>query len=317
MKSNQSLGAVMSSLNRLLYFNCVVETGSISEASRVFDIQPSSISRQLAALEQELGVRLLNKTTRNTGLTEAGRKYYEFSQRIVAEFDEAKRVVNDLQEKPKGKLKVSMTVGFGESVILPLLPKFSKLYPDIDLKLELAERVVDLVEENIDVAIRSGRLSDSSMIAKRLADNNFLLCASPNYLESNGTPQIPDELAKHICIRYSYARWQEWFLMAETRTKLTINDTISVNSVNGQKQLALNHAGLTLMPLWAIKNELTEGSLKHVMPEYTFSPYEELSATYAIYLKRDLVSPKIRVFLDFLGENIAGIYDQFDGFGDR
>lgn len=297
----------MSSLNRLLYFNCVVETGSISEASRIFDVQPSSISRQLAVLEQELGVRLLNKTTRNTGLTEAGHKYYEFSQRIVSEFDQAKRVVNDLQEKPKGKLKVSMTVGFGESVILPLIAKFMSLYPDIDIKLELTERVVDLVEENIDVAIRSGRLPDSSMIAKRLADNNFLLCASPQYLVSKGTPSTPEDLINHQCIRYSYSRWKDWFLMAKQKTKLTINKAISVNSVNGQKQLVLNDTGLALMPYWAIKNELTDGSILQVMPEHIFSPYEELSATYAIYLKRDLLSPKTRVFLDFLDEHIVGL----------
>ena len=295
----------MSSLNRLLYFNCVVETGSISAASRIFDVQPSSISRQLAALEQELGVRLLNKTTRDTGLTEAGQKYYEYSQRIVAEFDEAKKAVNDLQENPKGKLKISMTVGFGESIVLPLIPKFIALYPDINIKLELTERVVDLVEENIDVAIRSGRLTDSSMIAKHLAFNNFLLCASPQYLASEGTPQSPEELIDHQCIRYSYSRWQDWYLMAEQRTKLTISDTISVNSVNGQKQLVLNGSGLTLMPLWAVRKELADGTLIQVMPEHTFSPYEELSSTYAIYLKREMVSVKTRVFLDFLVDNLV------------
>ncbi|PKG86237.1 LysR family transcriptional regulator [Colwellia sp. 75C3] len=297
----------MSSLNRLLYFNSVVETGSISATSRIFDVQPSSISRQLAVLEQELGVRLLNKTTRNTGLTEAGLKYYEYSQRIVSEFDEAKRVVNDLQEAPKGKLNISMTVGFGESVILPLMPKFISLYPNIDIELELTERVVDLVEENIDVAIRSGRLPDSSMIARQLALNNFLLCASPHYLTINGTPDCPEALKDHQCIRYNYARWKDWFLMAEERTKLSLNKAISVNSVNGQKQLVLNDAGLALIPLWAIKNELADGSLIQVMPDYTFSPYEELSATYAIYLKREMLSPKTRVFLDFLVENIVDV----------
>ncbi len=296
----------MSSLNRLLYFNCVVETGSISEASRIFDVQPSSISRQLAVLEQELGVRLLNKTTRSTGLTEAGHKYYEFSQRIVSEFDEAKRAVNDLQEKPRGKLKVSMTVGFGESVVLPLVSKFMSLYPDIDVELELTERVVDLVEENIDVAIRSGRLPDSTMIAKRLAFNNFLLCASSQYLASKGTPHSPEELIDHQCIRYGYSRWKDWFLMGEERVKLIIKKSISVNSVNGQKQLVINDTGLALMPFWAIKNELENGSIIQVMPEHIFSPYEELSATYAIYLKRDLISPKTRVFLDFLAENVIG-----------
>ena len=295
----------MSSLNRLLYFNSVVETGSISKTSQIFDVQPSSISRQLAVLEQELGVRLLNKTTRNTGLTEAGHKYYEYSQRIVSEFDEAKRVVNDLQEAPKGKLNISMTVGFGESVVLPLISKFISLYPNIDIELELSERVVDLVEENIDVAIRSGRLPDSTMIARQLTLNNFLLCASPQYLVNHSTPHSPEDLINHQCIRYNYSRWKDWFLMAEVKTKLNLNNAISVNSVNGQKQLVLNDAGLALIPLWAVKNELEDGSLVRVLPEYTFSPYEELSATYAIYLKRDLISPKTRVFLDFLVENIV------------
>lgn len=297
----------MSSLNRLLYFNSVVETGSISKTSQIFDVQPSSISRQLAVLEQELGVRLLNKTTRNTGLTEAGHKYYEYSQRIVSEFDEAKRVVNDLQEAPKGKLNISMTVGFGESVVLPLISKFISLYPNIDIELELSERVVDLVEENIDVAIRSGRLPDSTMIARQLTLNNFLLCASPQYLVNHSTPHSPEDLINHQCIRYNYSRWKDWFLMAEVKTKLNLNNAISVNSVNGQKQLVLNDAGLALIPLWAIKNELEDGSLVQVMPEYTFSPYEELSATYAIYLKRDMISPKTRVFLDFLVEHIVNI----------
>jgi len=294
----------MSSLNRLLYFNCVVDTGSISEASRVFDVQPSSISRQLSALEQELGVRLLNKTTRNIGLTEAGQKYYAYSQRIVAEFDQAKRAVNDLQENPKGTLKVSMTVGFGESIILPLMSEFMALYPNIELELELTERVVDLVEENIDVAIRSGRLPDSTMIAKHLANNNFLLCASPQYLATNKTPQQPEDLLHHQCIRYSYTRWKDWYLMTGEKTKLNLNNGISINSVNGQKQLVLNNTGIALMPHWAIKNELSEGTLIHVMPELVFSPYEEMSSTYAIYLKRDMISRKARVFLDFIGERI-------------
>ena len=296
----------MSSLNRLLYFNCVVETGSISAASRVFDVQPSSISRQLSALEQELGVRLLNKTSRNIGLTEAGQKYYDYSLRIVAEFDQAKRAVNDLQENPQGVLKISMTVGFGESIILPLMSEFMALYPNIELELELTERVVDLVEENIDVAIRSGRLPDSAMIAKHLADNNFLLCASPQYLATHTIPKQPEDLINHQCIRYSYSRWKDWYLMTEGKQKLNINKGISINSVNGQKQLVLNNSGIALMPLWAIKRELDKGDLIHIMPEQLFSPYEEISSTYAIYLKRDLVSPKTRVFLDFIAVRVDG-----------
>ena len=294
----------MSTINRLSYFNCVVETGSISQASKSLDVQPSSISRQLAALERELGVRLLNRTTRNIGLTEAGRKYYEYSQRIVAELEDAKRAVNDLQENPQGTLRLSMTVGFGESVILPLIPLFKKQYPNINTELELTERVVDLVDENIDVAIRSGRLPDSTLVSKHLVDNNFIVCASPGLIAEYGEPASPFELERFSCIRYSYRGWREWFLMDEQVTKLSIGEGVSINSVNGQKQLLLNHAGLALIPLWAVKDELEKGTLVNVLPQYTLSPYEEMSSTYAIYLKRELISPKTRVFLDFLVHHI-------------
>ncbi|QUM79500.1 LysR family transcriptional regulator [Moritella sp. 5] len=292
-------------LTRLHYFNCVVETGSISAASRVFDVQPSSISRQLAALEKELGIRLLNRTTRNIGLTEAGSTYYEYSQRIIAELDEANRVVNDLQKEPQGTLKLSMTVGFGESCILPLIPKFKKKYPKIKVQLELSERVIDLVEDNVDIAIRSGRLPDSNLIARKLLDNDFILCASPEYITEHGTPSSPDTLTKFDCITYGYSGWRDWFLMEDKPIKLTIVDHLTVNSVNGQKQLLLNHAGFALMPRWAINNELKNNKLVHILPEFVLSPYDSISSTYALYLKRDLISPKISVFLDFIKKNLS------------
>lgn len=294
-------------ITRLQYFNCVVETGSISEASRLFDIQPSSISRQLVALESELGVRLLNRTTRSVGLTEAGQTFYRYSQRVVAELEEAKKAVNDLQESPRGHLKVSMTVGFGECVVLPLLTKFRQQYPEINVELELTERVVDFVDENIDIAIRSGRLPDSNLIAKRLADNNFLLCASLEYLEGKEALKSPTQLIDFDCIRYGYAGWRDWFLMEDdVPTRLTINPNLTINTVNGQKQLVLNHAGLALLPLWAVHDELRNGTLIQVLPDFVFSPYDVMSATYALYLKRELVSPKIRVFIDFISLHIDG-----------
>ncbi|KZN61765.1 LysR family transcriptional regulator [Pseudoalteromonas luteoviolacea] len=294
----------MSTINRLTYFNCVVEMQSISLASKYLDVQPSSISRQLAALEEELGVRLLNRTTRSIGLTEAGKKYYEYSQRIVTELQEAKQAVNALQGNPSGTLRLSMTVGFGESVIMPLVPRFTRQYPNINIEIELTERVVDLVDENIDIAIRSGRLSDSNLISKRLAANNFVICASPSYLKTHGVPVTPGDLERFACIKYSYRGWRNWFLINESPMKLKIKEGLSINSVNGQKQLLLNDAGIALIPFWAVKKELEVGSLVQLLPQYTFSPYETLSSTYAIYLKRELLAPKTRVFLDFLSQNI-------------
>ena len=289
---------------RLHYFNCVVETGSISKASRLFDVQPSSISRQLTALEKELGIQLLNRTSRNIGLTEAGQTYYQYSRSIASDLDEANRAVNDLQQKPKGNLKISMTVGFAECCILPLIPSFSAQYPEIKLSLEMTGRVVDLVEENVDIAIRTGRLRDSNLIALKLANNNFLLCASPQYLADHGLPDSPFNLMDFDCIRYEYSGWKNWFIMNEKPTKLAIKSALTIRSINGQKQLILNHAGLALMPAWAVKGELENGSLVQVLEQDVFSPYESLSSTYAIYSKRELVSPKIRVFLDYIKAHI-------------
>lgn len=294
----------MSMLTRLHYFNCVVETGSISKASRIFDVQPSSISRQLTALEKELGVLLLKRTSRNIGLTEAGQTYYKYSQKIVSDLDEARCAVNDLQQKPKGNLKVSMAVGFAECCILPMIPTFTKLYPEINLELEMTGRVVDLVEENVDVAIRTGRLRDSNLIALKLTSNNFLLCASPQYITEHGTPKSPFNLTDFECIRYEYAGWRDWYLMNDKPTKLAIKSGLTVRSINGQKQLILNHAGLALMPKWSVINELDNGTLVQVLEQNIFSPYESMSSTYAIYLKRELIAPKVRVFIDFIKEQI-------------
>ncbi|EAQ66133.1 transcriptional regulator, LysR family protein [Marinomonas sp. MED121] len=294
----------MSQITRLHYFNAVVELGSISAASQLYNVQPSSISRQIIALEKELSVRLLSRTTRNIGLTEAGRKYYEYSQRIVAELDEAKRVVNDLQESPKGLLRLNLTVGFGESVVLPLIPLFLEQYPAIKVELDLTEKVVDLVEDNIDIAIRSGKLEDSSLIATKLMDNNFIPCASPHYLSKHPEIVSPDDLIKHQCIHYGYSGWQSWYLLANKKQSLNLEKTISVNSVNGQKQLILNHAGIALIPQWAVKSELEEKSLLQLLPQYTFSPNEHLTSTYGIYLNRQFIAPKIRVFLDFIKKTI-------------
>ncbi len=292
-------------MTRLMYFNAVVETGSFSEAGRVLDVQPSSVSRQVTVLEKELGVALLNRTTRSIGLTEAGRQYYGYSRRILQELEEARQAVHALSDTPSGRLRLSMTVGFGESVVLPLIPAFMARYPDISVDIELTERVVDLVDENIDVALRSGRLPDSSLIATKVADNDFLLCATPAYLAQKGKPSTPEELSALNCIRYGYVGWREWYLLGKRPVRLPINGPLTVNTVQGQKQLVLNHAGIALIPRWAVVDELRRGELMSVLPEYAFSPQENLSATYAIYLNRTLMPGKVRAFLDFLRASLA------------
>ncbi|KZK99994.1 MULTISPECIES: LysR family transcriptional regulator [unclassified Pseudovibrio] len=287
-------------MKRIAYFNAVMEAHSITEASRRFDLQPSSISRQIVSLEEELGVRLLNRNTRKISPTEAGLRFYSYSRQILSDLDEAKRAISDLQQEPQGTLTISSTVGFGETVILPLVPEFLANHPKLNIKVELTERVVDLIEEGVDVAIRSGKLSDSSLIARHLLPNNFIICASPTYLQRAGTPETADDLSHHCCIKYGYAGWANWFQISEKIERLTLGDALETNSVNGQKQLILNHGGLALIPHWAVRPELDKGDLVQVLPDLTFSPHGQQTSTYAIYLKREQISPKIKVFTDFI-----------------
>ncbi|EEA95298.1 LysR family transcriptional regulator [Pseudovibrio sp. JE062] len=291
-------------MKRIAYFNAVMEEQSITEASRRFDLQPSSISRQIASLEEELGVRLLNRNTRKVSPTEAGLRFYSYSRQILSDLDEAKRAISDLQQEPQGTLTISSTVGFGETVILPLVPAFMSEYPKLKIKVELTERVVDLIEEGVDVAIRSGSLADSSLIARHLLPNNFIICASPTYLKQAGTPETPQDLTKHRAIKYGYAGWANWFQISDKIERLTLSDTLETNSVNGQKQLILNHGGLALIPHWAVRRELATGELVQVLPDLTFSPHGQQTSTYAIYLKRELISPKIKVFMDYITKSI-------------
>ncbi|PST87555.1 LysR family transcriptional regulator [Photobacterium sp. NCIMB 13483] len=295
----------MSLFTRLAYFNCVVEQGSISKASQVFDVQPSSISRQLSALEEELNVRILDRTTRNVGVTEAGLIFYQYSKRIIAEFDEAKRAVNIVHNSPKGRLKISATVAFSESKILPPLPLFRNAFPDIKVEIEITERIVDLIEENVDVAIRSGRLPDSNLIAKKLMNNHFILCASPSYLAHRSMPKTAADLAQHDCLIYGFKGWHNWYILNNKPSKIEIPYYMEINSVNGQKQLILNGGGVALLPQWAIDEELNNGKLVQLLPQSTFSPCHYETNTYAIYQHRQLISSKVRVFLDFLTEHFS------------
>ena len=250
-------------------------------------------------------MRLLERSTRNVGVTEAGQLFYQYSKRITGEFDEAKRVVSALHHSPRGSLKISTTVAFGESKILPLVPTFRAAFPEVDIEIEITERVVDLIEENVDIAIRSGRLPDSNLIAKKLVQNNFILCASPNYVRRKKAPQHFEDLAKHDCLVYGYKGWHDWFVLDRKPQKIDISYYMEVDSVNGQKQLISNGGGIALLPQWAIEEELKIGKLVQLLPEFTFSPCNYETSTYAIYQNRQLVPSKVRVFLDFLTEHFG------------
>ena len=182
----------MDRLGTMEAFAAVVEAGSFSGAARRLRTSKSLVSRQVAALEAELGARLFHRTTRSLTLTEEGRGYHAQVVRILAEIAEANRSVSDLQAAPRGRLRINAPMSFGYLHLAPAIPDFLKLYPEVDIDLSMSDRLVDLVEEGVDLAIRSGRLGDSSLIARKLVPIRRAVCASPAYLEAHGTPRTPD-----------------------------------------------------------------------------------------------------------------------------
>ena len=196
----------------MMIFVRTVEDGSFSEAARSMDLTPSAVSRQVSHLEDRLGARLLNRTTRRLSLTEAGRVYYEHCARIIGEIDEADEAVNSLQSAVRGTLRVTATAAFARTQVVRLIPRFLEKHSGLELELEMTDRDVDLVEEGIDVAIRlSEQIDDPSVVARTLAPNKRIVCAAPGYLAAHGTPTVPEELLDHNCLfLYTVAKFNEW-----------------------------------------------------------------------------------------------------------
>ncbi len=190
----------MDPLNSMELFVDVVAAGSFSEAGRRRGLAASSVTRNLNALEDELGARLLNRTTRKLSLTEAGRLYHERSRRILADVEDAKLSVTQLEAAPRGTLRLNVPVAFGTMHIAPALPEFLARYPAVQIDLDMTDAFIDLVEQGVDLAVRIGELEDSSLIARRLARNHRVICASPAYLQSAGVPREPADLRQHSCL---------------------------------------------------------------------------------------------------------------------
>lgn len=292
-------------LSRLEYFAQVAEHGSISRAARQMGVGPSSVSRQLAALEADLGVVLVRRTTRRVGLTEAGRLYLDSVQRILADVELANRAVTELQADARGVLRLSVTLGFCQYRVAPLLPEFMRLHPDLDVHLDVTDRVVDLVEEDIDLAIRIGQLPNSSLIARRIDDGKFALCAAPRYLSQRAAPKRPADLCKHECILYAFPGWQHWRLLGPKPRELDVHGRLQVNNLATLHAVALAGGGLTLLPRWVVADDLESGRLVEVLPKTRFSPYVgDDTGVYALYVERRYLAPKVRGFLDYLIESL-------------
>ncbi|MBT4891253.1 MAG: LysR family transcriptional regulator [Rhodospirillales bacterium] len=283
-------------------FQRVADFKSFAAAARDLGVSTSSVSRHVFDLEEELGVRLFNRTTRRLSLTEAGEIYSERSKVILEDLEDLHSSTQDQQSAPSGRLRVTASLTLGEAWVVQLLPEFNKLYPDVFIELELTDRVINLVDEGFDVGVRTGGLKDSSMIARKLMDLNFIVYATPKYCEEFGSPQHPDDLKKHRCIQYLQPNHQNddwWFDFGEEETWMDIKGVIAVNNAWAARELALSGMGIAYGPDFVVKQEIENGKLIRLLPEYEGSA----DPVHVVYPHKRHLSAKVRVFMDHLSNS--------------
>nr|WP_298682192.1 LysR family transcriptional regulator [uncultured Dongia sp.] len=294
----------MDRLSTMEAFAKVAETQSFSEAARRLRSSKSLVSRQVAALESQLGVRLFQRTTRRLTLTEEGRAYHVQMIRILSEIEEANLSVSATRAAPRGRLRVSAPMSFGLLHLAPVVPRFLARYPEVELDLSLNDRYVDLIDEAFDLSIRVGRLAESSLVARRLAPFRMIMCASPSYLEAHGTPLVPEDLKQHQCLCYSSnSLTPEWRLQRTDGTPWPVPIRGHLHADNGDvlRLAALAGTGIAFLPSFIVGGDLQAAKLVSLLAD--FVPTD--SAIFAVYPTSRHLSPKVRAFIDFMLEHIG------------
>jgi len=295
---------VLNDLGAMAVFARVVEAGGFSMAARDLGVSKSAVSKQISRLEDQLAVRLLNRTTRRLSLTEAGEAFYEGCQRVLAEAESAEKAVSHLASAPRGELKVNAPMSFGVLHLGPALPQFWERYPELDVQMVLNDRLVDLIEEGFDVGVRITQMLDSSLVARRLAPNRMVVCATPAYLYKHGTPRHPDDLKDHNCLTYSYTKnpgtWL--FRSAGGRQKVPVRGRFKANNGDVIQAALLADCGIAIQPSFIAGDDLRSGRLVRLFEAYEVG---EESAVHAVFPANRNLSPKVRVFVDFLVERFG------------
>ena len=284
-------------------FAQTVQSGSFSEAGRTLGMAPSSVSRQISMLEDRLGVRLLNRSTRQLHLTEAGQIYYDRTTNILHAVEDANLAVAELESKPRGLLRLNIPVTFGRRHIIPALSGFMDLYPEVEMDVTMTDAMINVIEDGADLVVRIGELKDSSLIAKKLAANNRALCCSPEYLKKHGAPATPKDLKDHRCLTYRRAVNPDMWHFADSSGNVEhvkINAAFHVNNGEALQPLARDGQGLILLPTDVVGSDLRRGSLVSVLEDYQASPISMDTGIYALYPSNRHMSPKVRAFVDYI-----------------
>ncbi|MBC8649295.1 LysR family transcriptional regulator [Pseudomonas sp. MTM4] len=298
-------------LNALLVFERVAATGSFTAAAHHFHRAVSSISRQIRGLEESVGQPLLYRHTRAVTLTEAGRRYYEEVRDILERLDMATEALSQPQAEPSGVLRINAPAAFGQHQIVPLLYDFQRRYPGIKAELFLNDRVVDPVREGHDVTFRVGNLSDSSLVARRLAPMNYVVAASPGYLARRGTPETPEALLEHDCLIYQgelgRQRWyfQRGGMVAEAAYEL--EGSLASNDAGSLLRAALLGQGIIMFPTWLVAEDLAKGALVELLQPWRCEVMPGRRELYVLTRERQLSTLKVQVFIDYLSETVTPI----------
>lgn len=281
-------------------FVAVVDGNSFTAAADRLGVTKSAVSRRIAELEEDLGVRLLHRTTRKLSLTEAGDRYLEFARRSLQEARLAEDAATALQDLPRGRLRINTPMSFGRLHVAPTIPAFLARYPDVEVEMTMDDKFVDIVGGGYDLAIRVGRLADSTLVARKLAPNHTVLCASPDYLASHPAPVTPEDLLDHNCLRYSYySEAGEWTLFRGDEVQhVRVTGNYQVNNSEALREALVRGCGIGRIPRFIVDPDLAAGRLRCVLSEYDL-PAQDI---YAVWPERAYLPRKVRVFVDFLAE---------------
>lgn len=291
----------MDRFQEMRVFAAVVDAGSFVGASDAIEMSKPAVSRHVQDLEARLGVRLLQRTTRKLSLTEEGAVFYARCKDLLANVDEAEAEITSRTGEASGLLKVNAPVSFGIIHLAPLWAEFMARHPKVRLDVTLSDRVVDLVEEGFDVAVRIARMPNSSLISRKIAATRMIVCATPAYLKKHGTPQHPAELAAHTVLAYSlFSAGDNWeFDGPQGKVTVKVTPQLHTNSGDTCRAAALQHQGIIYQPSFLVGGDLTSGALVPLLPGYLSA---ELGV-YAVYPTRKHLSPKVRLLIDFLNES--------------
>ena len=281
-------------------FSAVAKNSSFSDAARKLSISKAMASKHIQNLENSLGVRLFNRTTRKLNLTEVGNAYYEKVTHILAEIDETELSISQLNSEPRGKLKIMAQPSFGAFHLSRALSVYLKKYPDVVTEIELSNRTPDLVEDGIDIALYVGELDDSSFVARKIATARRVVCASPYYLKQNGTPETPYDLQDHNCMIYApRAQQNEWkFINNNEKLKVNISGDLKCNDGDALRIAAIQSCGIAQLPTYMVGLDIQAGRLNALLEDYE----PERLPVYVIYNHRKYLSAKIQSFIEFVYE---------------